>query len=158
MTLTGSAMFGLLGSVGSAVAQLGDADVELDIRRVDVPQILQPHAVRARVAREDEPRPTHADRHVRLDRLLDLEPIRRDGHLAIGVGHLHVIQTKRCAGEVKLGEDLGAVDEIRDERLIFGEAGHHQLDDRIGLKLGAADRGGDVGARTPLVDLHVGDR
>ena len=47
------------------------------------------------------------------DGLLDLEAIRRDGLLAVGVGDLDVVQAVRRAGQVELGDDLGAVHEIR---------------------------------------------
>ena len=95
------------------VAELRDADVELDVGRVDVPQVLQRHAVGAGVAGQDEPRAADADRHVGLDGLLDLEAVGRDGHLAVGVGDLDVVQAVRRARQVELGDDLGAVDEIR---------------------------------------------
>ena len=106
-------MLGLLGSVGSRVAQLRNAHVEFDVRRVDVPQVLERHAVGAGIARQDESRSAHADRHVGLHRLLDLEAIRRDGLLAVGIDDLDVIEAVRCARQVELGQDLGAVHEIR---------------------------------------------
>ena len=74
------------------VAELGDADVELDVGRVDVPQVLELHAVGAGVAGQDEPRAADADGHVGLDGLLDLEAVGRDGHPAVGVGDLDVVQ------------------------------------------------------------------
>ena len=94
------------------VAELGDADVELDVGRVDVPQVLERHAVGAGVAGQDEPRAADADGHVGLDGLLDLEAVGRDGHLAVGVGDLDVVQAVGARRQVELGEDLGAVDEV----------------------------------------------
>ena len=76
------------------------------------PRFCERHAVGAGVAGQDEPRAADADRHVGLDRLLDLEAIRRDGLLAVGVGDLDVVQAIRRTRQVEFGEDLGAVDEV----------------------------------------------
>ena len=77
------------------VAQLRDADVELNVRGVDVAQVLQGHAVGAGVAGQDEARTAHADGHVGWDDLLDLETVAAMAVLTIGVGDLHVVLAVR---------------------------------------------------------------
>src|SRR5262249_12410998 len=122
---------------------LGDADGEVDVRRVHVAQVLQVHAVGAGVAGEDVARPADADGHVRLDGLLDQEAVGDDVRLAAGVDDLQVVQPVRGVRQVEGGDDPGGVDHPDVDRRLLVDAGADQADDGVRVEAGALDGDGD---------------
>ena len=156
--LIGGLTLGWLASNGRAVAQLGNADVELDVGRVDVAQVLKRHAVRAAVAGQDEPRPAHADRHVGRDGLLDLEPIGCDRHLAVGVDDLDVVQAMRRARQVELGDDLVLLTKSVISGWYSAKPGITSLTIALGWNWAPLIVVVTYLLSPALIDLHVGDR
>ena len=144
-----------------AVAHLGGTDRELHVRRVDVGQALQRHAVGAALAGAEVAGAADADAHVVLDRPLDQEALRLHDPLAVGVGDHHVVQAVRRVAQVEDGADVGGVYHLPALGLDLGHAGTGELDQRAGREAGPEDVEADpavgVVAGAALIGGDAGD-
>ena len=95
-----------------AVAHIGGADVEADIRRVYIRQALQADAVEGRIARVEAARAADADAHIGLDGALDQVAVGLDDALAVGVDDQHVVQAQRHMAQVEHGADVRRVQHL----------------------------------------------
>ena len=139
------------------VSQFRHAHLEEHVWRVQVAEVLQRDAVGTDLAGQDRPRPAHADRHVGLDRPLDEEPVRDNNLLAARIDDRQIVQTVRRAGQVERGDDLRAVEDLVDRRLVLGQARANQLDDGVFVEACTANGRRDVLAVAADVRVHTGD-
>ena len=141
----------------AVVADVGRAELEVHVRRIDVGQALQRDAVEARLPRRHHARPAQADGGVDLHRALDEIPVRHDRLVAVRVDHLDVVEAVLRVAEIEGGDDARRIDHLVARGLEFGDPGAHQLHQRVGLEARAADGEGHPAAVAALIFLHVGD-
>ena len=115
-----------------ALPQVRGAHVEAHVRRVDVAQALQRHAVERRIARGNAARAADADGDVGLDHALDQVAVGLDHTLAVGVGHHHVVQAVGHVAQIEGGADQRGGYHLPAGRLDLEFTRTAQLDQRAG--------------------------
>ena len=145
-----------------AVAQVGAADIEAQIGRVEVAQALQAEAVGGRIAGLDAARAADADRHVGGDAALDQVAVRLDDALAVRVGDDEVVQARRYMAQVEDGADVGGIQHLPAFGFDLELARARELDQRARREAGALDVHRDpavlVVANAAPVGRDPGDR
>ncbi|EXI70017.1 MAG: hypothetical protein AW07_04181 [Candidatus Accumulibacter sp. SK-11] len=118
-----------------AVAHLGHADGEVDVRRIQVAQALQRDAVGRTITGSKAARAADGDRHFRFDRWFDEKALRLGHALAVGVEDGQVVEPGRQAAAVEDGTDVAAVENLPAVRLGFEHPGPREPDQRCGMEM-----------------------
>ena len=139
------------------VSHLGDAKLEVHIRRIDVGAVFERDVVKAGRAWFQGSRASEAQGHVDRQGTLDKVAIWNDRDCTVRIDDLHVVQAVRRIAQVEDGHDGRCVDHLYPIGLDLADAWPDQLGHGACLELRAADRHRDPAAVTALIGRHVAD-